>query len=87
MPWFGNRKRIEKRQLCICLQVLRQNKPSWPFFKDRVTATGSDPTMITGEEEGAPSESKRPTRSYKISQPRRAIISNRDSRTTKLCRV
>ena len=32
-------------------------------FKDRIVASGSDPTMITGEEEGAPSEAKRPRRS------------------------
>lgn len=32
-------------------------------FKDRITASGSDQTMITGEEEGAPSEGKRLRRS------------------------
>ena len=31
-------------------------------FKDRITASASDPTMITGEEEEAPSEVKRPRR-------------------------
>ena len=32
-------------------------------FKDRITVSGSDPTIITAEEEGAPSEAKRPRRS------------------------
>lgn len=32
-------------------------------FKDRIAASGSDPTMITEEEKEAPSEAKRPRRS------------------------
>jgi dTDP-4-dehydrorhamnose reductase len=57
--------RYQNDLICIVKTIgwLKKRISHHDRFKDRITASGSDPKMITEEEKEAPSEVKRPRRS------------------------
>lgn len=63
MSWFEIRSTIGKWQLCICLQVSRQNQTSWPFKRPHYCHRLRPDNDSAGDEERAPSKAKSPTRS------------------------